>query len=364
MSSKKNQNKAQLPRANKKGKGKAGQSRVVTAPVSQERILTVSRPKLTNVSTSAYADDGSVRITHREYIEDILGSVAFGVSTLSINPGLTSTFPWLSVGPAVGYESYTFEKLEFVFEPSCSTATAGRVILAVDYDPTDVQPSSKAVMCTYHNAVSGPAWAASCYSCDRKDLVKMAPQRYIRQGTILTSLNDLKTFDVGNIHVGTQGMSGTSVVGELWVEYTVVLQTPQINPNGFVGAYSARIDANTNVSRAAPWGDAGTQTIAGGLGVTASGATLTFQTVGQFLVDSLIIGTTINTTAPSTVGSTATTLALLENLYNDAAATAGSVAHIVNITVPGQTFVTDYTASAATVTDLVARIAPYAYALS
>lgn len=364
MSSRKNQNKTQSSRVTKKkknGNGTRGRESV-SAPVSSQKVIRNGRPTISNISNSPFSDDGAIRVSHREYVADILGSVAYANSTFSINPGLATIFPWLASSCALGYESYTFEKLNFLYEPSCSTATAGKVILAVDYDPTDVFPSSKAIISSYHNAVSSPPWAECCFVADRRDLVKMAPQRYIRQGTILTALNDLKTFDVGNLQIGTQGMATGAVVGELWVEYVVTLQTPQINPIGAVAAFSAKVEANTGVSRTAPFGtDAATVT--GSLPVTATGSSLTFNTTGQWLVEILTTGTGITAGAAPTVGGTGQETTVL-SLYTDAASTIGTIGLLTNITVPGQTLSIDYTAAATTITDSVARIAPYVYAFS
>ena len=60
-------------------------------------------------------------VTHREYIADITrNSNAFAVDTFNINSGLASTFPWLAQ-IAGRFESYTFERLDFVFESMVPT---------------------------------------------------------------------------------------------------------------------------------------------------------------------------------------------------------------------------------------------------
>jgi len=114
---------------------------------------------------------------------------------------------------------------------------------------------------------------------------------------------------------------------------------------------------NSVVSRAAPF--TGTQILTGTLPVTAAGATLTFNKVGQYLVDIALVGTAITNVAPTVTGTAQNTL--VEALFANAAATAGSLAYIVNVKNIGETMIFDFTASATTITFSTVRIGTYAF---
>lgn len=169
----------------------------------------------------------SITVRHREFVQDIQGSEGFTLDAFAVNPGNPLLFPWLS-SIAQRYESYTFRELHFEYETSVSTITPGTVMLAADYDVTDPAPLTKVQLMSYSKAERGAPWQETRYDARPSDLRKFAAQRYVR-GLALPS-GDPKTYDVANIFVATQGMSAPVVtVGELYVSYTVVLQTPQIS---------------------------------------------------------------------------------------------------------------------------------------
>jgi len=55
-------------------------------------------------------------VTHKECVAQIMGTSAFTVNTLAINPGLSSTFPWLSI-EANGYNYYRFRSFQIRYDP-------------------------------------------------------------------------------------------------------------------------------------------------------------------------------------------------------------------------------------------------------
>lgn len=192
------------------------------APVALSRRVRIGMP---DVSGSPYAGDGRVRIRHREYLADVAGSVAFANTAFAINPGLAASFPWLSA-IAVRFESYIFRRLRFEYETQRSTATNGTVMMAVDFDAADAAPTTKTGIMSYHNAVRSAVWDECCYNSDAGDLRKFGVQRFIRSAGLAANL-DIKTYDVGNLNIATQGEADTTAIGELYVEYDVELITPQ-----------------------------------------------------------------------------------------------------------------------------------------
>jgi hypothetical protein len=165
-------------------------------------------------------------ITHREFVGDVDGSVLFGSSQYALNPGNSVVFPWLS-SIALNYESYVFKQLHFHYETSVSTTTAGTVMMAVDYDASDAAPASKQILMGYAQAQRSAPWQECAFNCRSGDLHKFAAERYVRGLTIPTG--DVKTYDVGNLFLATQGNATGDMIGELYVSYTVELRTPQIH---------------------------------------------------------------------------------------------------------------------------------------
>lgn len=167
-------------------------------------------------------------VVHREFIQDVTAADSnFRNTTFSVNPGLATTFPWLSA-IAGRYESYLFRRLHFVYEPICPTSTPGAVMMAVDYDASDTAPTSKVVLMSYRGAVRSAPWNITRFDASRGDLRKFGVQRYVRNAAAPAN-TDVKTYDVGNLQLATQNTPATpTTLGELYVEYEVEFFTPQI----------------------------------------------------------------------------------------------------------------------------------------
>lgn len=322
------------------------------APVAQSRVRLMTQPQLATVKNGS--SDARIRIRHREYIADVLGSTAFSAVSYSINPGLVSTFPWLNQ-IAQNYESYQFNKLSFEYETYSSTATAGTVILAVDYDAADSAPANKVEALSFHNAVRSAAWQESCFKCDIQDLKKFGSQRYLRAGSLASNL-DIKTYDIGNLILAVQGMSGASAIGELYVSYDVDLMTPQLNAAAGVN-YSAKLVGSGSVAKGTPLGTS--PTITGTLAITASsGTTVTLPMAGQWLFNINGTGTSVGTGA--TITGTATSTSVDSNYQG----TDYAETFVVKTTAPGQTWIIDLTTGNTSVSAFNLRIAPYLYSLA
>jgi len=320
---------------------------VTYAPSASSAIMITQKPSL---SSSMVSGDAAVRIKHREFVQDVSGSIAFAVSQLSVNPGDPTTFPWLST-IASNYESYLFRTLAFEYETFSPTTTSGTVMLAIDYDAADAPPADKVDFMTYHGAVRSAAWQECCYSADRQDLEKFGKKRYVRTGGLAANL-DIKTYDVGNLFVAAQGMAGASTVGELYVVYDVELETPQRVPNFTVGN-SARVQAAAS-SLANPFAGG---TVTGGLPIVVHPSFLVFNQVGQYYLTFNSVGTTFNAN-PNIAASTAAVTLVDGNEINAAATDAISMYTVV-VTVPGQSFSAVWTGGAATCTSTDTRITAY-----
>lgn len=215
--------KKRVRRRNRNRKAKSpGVSKPVSAPVAKS-------VKTRNVAPIFRQTREGCTITHREYITDITATgSAFLISVFNINSGLVSSFPWLAQ-VASRFESYTFERLNYIYEPMVPTSTPGSLMMAIDFDASDSAPTNKVTLMSYAGAARTSVFDTVRLLSTNIDRKKMVHERYVRSGALSPS-SDIKTFDVGNLYVATVGAPAnvTTALGELYVEYTVRLRTPQI----------------------------------------------------------------------------------------------------------------------------------------
>lgn len=236
--------------------------------------------------------DGSVRVRHREYVRDIVSlSANYAVQSISVNPGIAALFPWLC-SIALSYESYLFNSLSFEFESTSTTSDRGTVMMGIDFDAADSPPTSKQQLMAIHGSTRSSVWSHQCCTADQKDLRKFGVQRYVRNSSPIGT-QDIKTYDVGNFHIGTQG-TGIITVGELYVTYDVTLHTPQPAGLNLLYGYNAKFTSSDSVSRNQPLGlSFGSYT--GGLAVKWRSTNSFFvETIGQYLLNVLYTGSGFN----------------------------------------------------------------------
>jgi hypothetical protein len=200
-------------------------------------------------------------IEESEYIAEVTvaNEPNFNVVSYAINPGNSTTFPWLST-IAKQFEKYSFEKLSFVYKKEVSefatNGQTGKVIMSVDYDASDPAPATKQQMeDTVPHADAMPC-ESFALQCDLRDLRPTATDaKYVRSGG-LPGNSDIKTYDVGNLMVATVGQTSNAAVGELHVVYRVRLIKPVLEnlagapTNYSISAYST--SANTALTTTTP----------------------------------------------------------------------------------------------------------------
>lgn len=166
-------------------------------------------------------------MAHTEMFGEVAASAlgAYSVSTFSINPGVPAAFPWLSA-VAVRYETYKFRKLEFEYYSVCPTSVGGTIGMVFDFDANDLAPQSVMRALTYADAYSNSAWSMGSLKVNLMIGDKM-PSRYTRAGVTSSQGTDLKTMDVGNLHIFTDNLTILTTVGRVRVHYVVDLFTPQ-----------------------------------------------------------------------------------------------------------------------------------------
>jgi len=331
----------------------ASRGPVQFAPLSMSTMFTNNPPR------SLPGKEGGIRFQHTEMIQAFTGGSAYSVNSGSINPGLQVMFPWLSF-LALVHESYIFHKLRF-FTISLQPATqSGEVMMLIDYDAADDAPSSAYELLNGSGARSIGSWMSLDMPAYGKDENTLGKRRYVRGGSLSSNL-DIKTYDLGVLHLAFQGLASTVSAARLFVEYDVELITPQFSLSTLSGVFSRRILGAGSVSKTSLYGTAAT--LQGGLPVTASGNTLTFQKPGQYLLESSVEGTGISDAGSPTVSGTATSSNIIGTLAN-AAGTSGLYSQIVNVLNANETVVQDWSAVATTITGATTRLAAYLYSLA
>jgi len=174
------------------------------------------------ISRSSY---NSTRIVHREQIDSVSGSVLFNIDgSWAINPGLSTTFPWLSV-QAAGWEKYKFNSLRFCYYPRCSTTTAGSVMISPDFESSDTPPASTITASANSATVEDAPWKTIMLTLPSN---RLNEERFVRTANLVANL-DIRNSDIANVYVITSDGNDTNTWGKLWVEYDVVLSIPTVS---------------------------------------------------------------------------------------------------------------------------------------
>ncbi|QKV51005.1 putative capsid protein [Crucivirus sp.] len=221
-------------------------SRKSSAPTSKraKKTSTGRSKRAPSVNTTRHG----FTIRHREFVTDITASQSFSGIALNLNPGIASTFPWLSQ-LAQNFEEWFPKKIVFRFKTTSSdsvvsTATAaslGTVIIATEYNPLNGIFANKQQMENYDGAKSTKPSRSMTHYVNCKRSQNPLDQYFIRTGSVPAG-GDQRFYDLGLTQVATVGIpAGTNknVIGELWIDYEIELKKPKIqigNPAAGVGA--------------------------------------------------------------------------------------------------------------------------------
>lgn len=353
MESKK-KNKSKAKKSGKNPRSDKGSVVTVAVPVSKGIRTRKGSPGM----ISSVTPDGRIRVSHREFISDIVNNQVFTVKRLVVNPGLSSSFPWLS-SLARMYEFYKFVKLSFVYLPSVGTSTPGTFGMTADYDAFDYAPSLKSEFLMHHGAVRSSIWDKCELKCDTADLRRFGAQRFSRAGDLAPNL-DLKMYDVCQLqYAANSGTFGEGLVcGELYVDYVVDLMTPQPAywPLDDPTPVSAKFTSSSPTLLNLLLGAIKT----GGLDVEYNGVGLKFNKTGQFMVEVRTDGTNITNAEPTVNISSGSggASSFTENVINAAATAAVSILAFY-VTLAPAVFVLGQNGHASSVTSSLLRISPY-----
>lgn len=260
----------------------------VYAPTARTKVVRTNRANVRSLPS------GDIRVKHREYLFDVSSTTDnFTVATTPINPGIAGSFPWLSK-IARNFESYRFNSLRYCYETEAATTLAGSMMLAVDYDCNDAAPATKQQIMTYRSSVRSAPWNPCIHNSTSEDLHKQV-SFFVRSGQTLAANNDKKMYDVGNLFTATQ-LTGTNTLGEIYVEYDVLLMTPEFNSTEIIGG---SVVAGGTITAANPLGSVPVPDVEN-FGFTVNNSSvITFTQLGDFVVTYAFVGTVI-TAAPAT----------------------------------------------------------------
>jgi hypothetical protein len=206
--------------------------------VSTNSLTTSSRTLSAPVPQFHPAKNG-IRITHREYLGDIIASSTAGKFSLvsyPINPGLFSSFPWLC-SIAAQFDQWKPNGMVVCINSLSSTysgtSSLGTVVIATDYDVLDPTYSNKIEMENSQFATSGNSANSLIHPIECAAGQRSQPLYYTRT-TGIAANDSLRFYDLGNVQVATAGCTASQVVGELWFSYDFTFYKPQIY-GGIVG---------------------------------------------------------------------------------------------------------------------------------
>jgi len=246
-------------------------------------------------------NNDSVIVTHREFIQDVVGTSAFTATTFALNPGQTTSFPWLAQ-IACNYEEYEILGMVYNYVSTSgnsvgSTNTAlGTIIMATEYDPTKPVFTSKQAMENYSFATSSRPADSFMHAIECKKSRTPVKELYVRTGS--NTGTDLRWTDFGNFTLATIGnpLVGATL-GELWCTYKVKLIKPRLPITlGFAGQIASARVARTGSVSASPLGTA-TATSKGPLALTVTGTTISWfaEPLAQYAVFVAISAATSST---------------------------------------------------------------------
>jgi len=237
----------------------------------------------------------------REKVANIIGSTATTlqiIQALYCNPGNSTLFPIFSQIAAT-YEEWEALLFYFSFETeayaaSGSNVSAGKVILATDYNPSNpVFPTDQA-MENYVNSDRGAPYCEIIHDVLGGDhnLKKDPLKNYFvyNSANLAAPANDnSKFYDLGLFQLGCQGNASSSAeIGELYVTYQFKMirpKMPQTNLGSAAVAAHIGEGAVTTATAAAPLGTTGGVVKAGStLPTVATSTTFTLPNAGNFLV--------------------------------------------------------------------------------
>jgi hypothetical protein len=168
-------------------------------------------------------------VSHREYLGDIFGTAGFNNTSYPLNPGVATTFPWLS-SIAQNYQQYKFHGVMFEFKSLITdfvtSGAPGVVVMATNYNSDVPIYTTKQEMENSEYAVSVKPTCDLMHGVECATNQTVLSELYIRSGSVPAG-QDLRLYDLGNFQFATQA-NPVQDLGELWVTYIVEFFKPTL----------------------------------------------------------------------------------------------------------------------------------------
>jgi hypothetical protein len=266
----------------------------------------------------------------REKVANIIGTTATVldiIQALYCNPGNSVLFPIFSQIAAT-YEEWEALLFYFSYETEAYAASgtavsAGKVILATDYNPSNPQFPTDQAMENYVNSDRGAPYCEIIHDVlggDHK--LKTDPLKnyfvYNSANSAAPAGDNSKFYDLGLFQLGCQGNASSSAeIGELYVTYQFKMIRPKM-PQSNLGSNSVAAHitefVNASATAAAPLGTSGGQLKSGStLPSVTTNTTFTLPYAGNFLIAASWVGTGIAANPTLSPGANITGL----NFIND-----------------------------------------------
>lgn len=213
-------------------------------------VIQIPRAKSYNVKykkASITTNSKGTTVKHREFVSQIKSPVTGNNNTdlnsfklmyaAHVNPGNKSLFPWLSM-MSFNYETYKFSALRFIYKPVCNTDTIGTISIAMDYDPDDDYYDNKVQLMSAKDAASGQPWTKVVHNPKTKDINKEKTYYISHRNFNIGAEKSLRLTDCGLFQLGVDSCKGNQLLGELYVEYTIHFETPELNVHEVLNTFS------------------------------------------------------------------------------------------------------------------------------
>jgi hypothetical protein len=328
----------------------------MTGPMNMVTSSDGLNQSMTMTNNSSIEEQFKIRF---EKVTDLIGTTSsFALLTNGqyyLNPGNTVLFPIFSK-IAVTYEQYRVNVLRFHYVTQSYTASgtnvgAGRIIMATDFDPDAANFVTKSQMENYEKSVAFEPYARHVVhdvlaaKSARKDLPLKS---YFVSGSanqLSPVTGQAKFYDLGNFQVAGSGtVDATSIIGELWVEYSFTMIRPiqEVPLGDAILAAHYIVTPVTASSRFL----SGVQQVGSNMSLTLAANTITIPIAGNFFVTYNASAATSFTDANNlSVGAGGTLLTVLcsvgvaDNYTGTGSAGSGGTLAIwnfvVSCTVPG-----------------------------
>lgn len=311
--------------------------------------------RVDGVGASLRATSRGVRIQHRELIKTYFGTNGlYVVDGFYLNPSNPLAFPWL-YPIAQRYDKYRFRSVWLEWVPRLATTDRGQVVIGVDPDPNDPDPSFSA-LCNFSNSVTVSDWSSASLKVSPEVLGRNVDGLFTLAGDPPSA--DRHAYDTGCFFAGmfTTALT-TQSIGQLFINYDVELWLPTLEDLNLTRAIDTYDGGNDMTNT---WGtkvveSVGIMPALAGYDAGANKSYIQFTRPGRYHVDLRAFGTGLGDLAPAIDAGFGSIEREGQALFN-AGTTSLRKFIDVNATVSGARVL--FTPTVTTLTQLIAEIFP------